>query len=637
MQKKHIRLICLTSFLLLSSFLVNCSASVQPDITPPEEPNILLITIDDLATRPMGLYGGQASTPNLDSIAAEGTLFVDAHTSAALCNPARISMLTGLRPSSTNITGNSSDEKAWRDYLANPDNVAYQNYGDGIHDIKTIFELFVQKGYFVANSGKTFHSGDQQNAEPWWNANYNAAFMVEALNAPVNGLTEYYESRNQDWGSIEDVLSPRQQYYQESDMTDYKVGRNALSIIQSMPDTKPFFVSVGFTLPHSPRYIPTRILNQYPLERIKLPAIANDDLDDIPTTGYNIASNSGNYYDKTYIFDNDTEWRQMVAHYLASITYVDEQIGLVMDALDQRHLLDNTIIIVWSDQGYHLGEKYHLGKYTLWEETTQMALIIKAPGITTPGSTVSTPVSSMDLFPTISALAGLPPPTDFPRDGRSLMPLLQDPDAYWPWPVVTFLDNSDMVGTNRVSIRTQDWAYIRYDLDNPGTPREEELYARVKDPFEWHNLLTANTPVTVTHVVTELESILLGQLLPDTAPNAGMQAIHAPLQQNIQIQLTGEDANRDYLLFEITDLPAHGQLFETTDGVNIGKEIMAGDRIIPVVPGWSVSIIYVPTDVTLEDSFEFSVSDGTSQAEATVNIAFTFDDSVFLPLFPVQK
>ena len=179
-----------------------------------------------------------------------------------------------------------------------------------------------------------------------------------------------------------------------------------------------------------------------------------------------------------------------VAHYLAGISYVDQQIGRLLQILEDQGHLDDTIIILWSDHGYHLGEKAHLRKHTLWDVATRSPLIIKAPGLTQPGSSTDAVVNGIDLFPTIVDLAGLDMPTDFHRDGRSLMPLLKDPQAYWPWPSITTLGHWGQPTAEQSALRTRDWHYIRYNLFDNGPDRREELYHLAQDPHEWTNLLS---------------------------------------------------------------------------------------------------------------------------------------------------
>lgn len=604
--------------------VVGLLESTTMDLSPASSRNILFIVIDDLNTS-VGIYNQQVITPAIDMLAATGVRFDAAYTDAVLCNPSRISMITGLRPTSTGIYDNSDSQVEWRQYLDRPAGLAYSYYGSNIGEITTMFEHFAANGYYVANSGKTFHSNEQQNEEVWgrnfswpsWNGNGWPA------NAPLHGLQTYYHETNSDWGAVENGLRPDGSglYFTEDDIPDLRIANNAITIINDLPDQQPFFVSVGFVLPHNPRYVPQRSLDQYSQDEIVLPSVLANDLDDLPSEPVRLISQNGNWYDQTYVFDNPDQWRNAVAAYYASITYVDEQIGRILTALDDEGVLDNTIIVLHSDHGYHLGEKQHLQKNTLWRESARIPLIIREPGGNA-GSVVHAPVNSVDLFPTLVQMTGLQMPTDFPRDGRSLVPLLRDSQANWPWPATTFLADYSAGSISRAAIRNADWAWLHYELDGSDGEIQEELYNYENDPYEWYNLRSYlnGDPTIYDDVVTSLETIILGQFVPDAKPVALPATVEVPQFEPVSIELFGHDDNNDPLQYTILELPKQGQLYQSVDGLLIGEIIESAEIIITNEWDKPAYVIYKPHGFWY-DSFRFAVTDGRNTSAATITLS----------------
>jgi arylsulfatase A-like enzyme len=216
--------------------------------------------------------------------------------------------------------------------------------------------------------------------------------------------------------------------------------------------------------------VPRKYFDRYPLSEIILPKVKDDDLDDVPPIGRMMAKPEG---DHAKVLET-RNWEKGVQGYLASITFADSCIGRLLDALDASGQADNTIIVLWGDHGWHLGEKLHWRKFTLWEEATRVPFVIVAPGITRPGSRCDRTVSLLDIYPTLAALAGSKPPAAV--QGHSLVPLLKDPASPWKYPSVT------THGRDNHAVRSERWRYIRY---SDGT---EELYDHEKDPMEWTNL-----------------------------------------------------------------------------------------------------------------------------------------------------
>jgi len=626
----------LQPFVVIFLLLLLAAAASPAAAQTPARPNILMIMVDDLAPV-LGVYGGQAYTPHLDRLAAEGALFENAHVNAVSCNPSRISMIIGLRPASTGITSLSPEHCDWRTFLTDPASPGYQNYGPGISQIKTIFQHFRDNGYFIASAGKIFHNNDQILKESWDMA-YTWDFWQGIgwpQDVPINALHEYFAETFVDWGAIDQLKKTTGEFYTEQDLPDYRVTQNALRIIAALPDDRPFFVNVGYLLPHLPWYVPQRLLDRYPLDRIELPPVLADDLADLPPEALALVWQEGKYHDQRYLFEQPQQWRAALAHYLAGVSYMDEQVGVVLAALEQRGLADNTIVLFWSDHGYHLGEKQHLQKHTLWEESTHIPLLVRMPGMIqaesrnagarNAGARIAPPVGSVDLFPTLIELAGLAPPSDFPRDGRSLVPLLRNPKTPWPWPVVTTHGRWNTSQIDRAALRTAGWRYIHYDLDRSTSQSQEELYFHLTDPHEWYNLLSPRNgdPAPYRGVRIFLEQMLRGQNQPDRPPRAHSLARNYTGGGAARLRISGEDANFDYLLFNIETLPEQGRLYQSPDGVTRLAAITQPGVRLATDPGWATWLIYQPDPGVRADRFTFSVSDGRNQAVGQVDLSLT--------------
>jgi arylsulfatase A-like enzyme len=229
-------------------------------------------------------------------------------------------------------------------------------------------------------------------------------------------------------------------------------------------------LAVGIVKPHLPWYVPKKYFDIYPKEKIKLPEVPDDDLDDIPPIGLRMANPQGDH--KAVVDAN--QWRDAVQAYLATISFVDDQVGRLIDALDRSPIAKNTIVVLWGDHGWHLGEKHHWRKFTLWEEATRAPLIFVVPGVTPTGRLCNRPVDFLGIYPTLSDLAGLPIPGHV--QGVSLRPLLKNPDAPWDRNALT------TYGRGEHGVRSERWRYIRY---HDGS---EELYDHQVDPMEWKNL-----------------------------------------------------------------------------------------------------------------------------------------------------
>ncbi len=425
-------------------------------------PNVLFIAVDDWNDWVGCLGHGQAITPNVDRLAARGILFADAHCAAPVCNPSRVAIMTGKRPGTTGVYNNG------------------QSLRKKVPNAVTMSTYFSDHGYYAIGGGKVYHDTPTMFDRASWNAYYH--WHPD----PYRQRTRYYDvpspysnppdpepavrpsqqitpltKRNFDWAALDQP---------ESDWPDYKVASWAADFLSQEHD-RPFFLAVGIFRPHVPWFNPKAYVEQYPLDSLILPQVKSNDLDDLGPMGRRLALDRGSRHDKVVEFG---EWKPAVQAYLASISFADANVGRVINALDSSAYRDNTIVVFWSDHGYHLGEKNHWHKFTLWNRSTHVPLVVVAPGVTRSGSVCREPVNLLDIYPTLTELCGLDPRSDL--DGESLVPLLRNPDAGRSTPSIT------THGAGNHSARTKDWTYIRYSTG------EEELYDRKADPNEWRNL-----------------------------------------------------------------------------------------------------------------------------------------------------
>ena len=432
-------------FLLL--ILIGCheSAKIQP-------PNVLFIAIDDLNDW-VGCLGGhpQAQTPNIDALAKSGTLFSNAHTQSPLCNPSRTSILTGLRPSTTGIYGLAP----W-----------FRNLTE-FQDLVSLPQHFAQNGYRTYSTGKIYHGGygrkenDREFDELGPGASVGAKPEQKIIPPTPGG-----DHPLMDWGTFP---------HRDEDKGDWAVASWAVEKLSDRPK-EPFFLSAGFFLPHVPCYATEDWFDLYPGQNLELPPMLPEDRTDTPRFSWYL------HWDlpepRLKWLEDNQQLRPLIRAYLASISFVDSQVGRIVEALKTAGYADNTIIVLWSDHGYHLGSKAISGKNTLWEPSTRVPLLFAGPGIT-PGARCVQPAELLDLYPTLSELCGLEPPSHL--EGHSLVPQLKDANATRPWPAITTHNHDNH------SVRTTNWRYIRY------ADGSEELYDMQNDPEEWTNLAITGT------------------------------------------------------------------------------------------------------------------------------------------------
>ncbi|SFI76962.1 sulfatase [Planctomicrobium piriforme] len=438
-----------------------------------ERPNIVMIVVDDLNDWVGCLEGHpQVQTPHMDALAGRGTLFTNAHCQAPLCNPSRTSVLTGRRPSSTGI------------YALEP----WLRESPVLKDCVTLPQYFKQNGYRTLTAGKIFHAGWPPKPE---RASYydvwgpTSSHRDKPAKKIVAAPTPDGNHPAVDWGTFP---------HRDEDKGDYILASWAVEQLQSKP-AEPFFLSVGFSLPHVPCYATQQWFDLYPADTLILPTVPTSDRSDVPNFAWRL--NWKLPEPRLSWLQQNKEWENLVRAYLASTSFVDSQIGRVVDAVSAQGLAEKSIIVLWSDHGWHLGEKGITGKNSLWRESTRVPLMFAGPGIAQ--GICREPVELLDLYPTLCELCSLPVPVQL--EGHSLAPQLKDSRTSRPWPAIT------TQSPNNHSVVTRDWRYIRY------ADGSDELYDTTADRREWTNL--ANDPA-----YAEQKRSLAKWLPVDSAPPA---------------------------------------------------------------------------------------------------------------------
>ena len=420
-----------------------------------QTPDVLFIAVDDLNDWAGPLGGNpQAKTPNIDRLAQRGMVFTNAHAAAPGCNPSRTALMTGVRPSTSGVYNNAHD---WR--LAKT-----------LEGVPTIPRHFRDHGYDARGAGKIFHAHslnplgfEGYNDPNGWDEFYPAITRqlpaeVRPSRWPIRGSEKFYGGAF-DWAPVA---------VEEWAMGDAQVVAWAEKQL-ARKRSKPRFLAVGIYRPHIPWYVPQKYFDLYPLEDIVLPKTIAGDLHDIPDAGKAFARRHW----QQWVVENN-EWKRAVQGYLASMTFADAMVGRLLDALRRSGREKRTIVVLWSDHGYHLGHKEHWEKFALWEQATRVPLIIRAPGLTKAGTSSAEPVSLMDVYPTLCALTGLSIPEHV--EGHSLAPLLKNPSSKWEHVALSTHE------LNNHAVRDRRYRYIRYENGSG------ELYDHENDPLEWRNL-----------------------------------------------------------------------------------------------------------------------------------------------------
>ena len=430
--------------------------------------NVLFIVSDDLNSE-LGVYGSErAVTPHLNRLAEMGMQFTSAHAQYPVCNPSRNSFLSGMRPNETGLP------------------MGWEALRKLVSDVTTLPQLFRENGYYTASIGKIFHISNWDSRWPnkgGWRLGDSLSwdFRVNCLPAnqgksrvppfPRKGekLTWPGHSGAIDYGMIS--------YEDDLMHEDGQATQEAIRQLDLNKD-KPFFLAVGYRRPHAPFVAPEKYFSPYPLNTMQLPDPG--DRSDVTKLAFTV--HPPNY-------GEPEEMKKMKMSYLASVSFLDSQVGRLLQSLEDHNLMDNTIIVFFSDHGFHLGEHGQWHKFTLYEESTQVPLLIRVPGMTKPGSVSDQIVELVDLFPTLQELCGMPEQNQ-KLAGQSLMPLLKNsPDSWKEKPAVTQVRRGkDEKAVMGYSLRTKDYRYNEWwtETENPELVASE-LYDLQNDPEEEFN------------------------------------------------------------------------------------------------------------------------------------------------------
>lgn len=486
------------AFVLLGLF--GTALHAAPAAAPASRPNILFIALDDLNDW-VSAFGGnpQARTPHLDAFAQRGAMvFQRALCPGPVCGPSRSALLSGFMPNRTGVYGNS--QNMLKSAL--------------VQAHATLPEYFSQHGYHALSMGKIFHKhpADQGHwAFDQWE-HTSGGFPIDAKHqssrtenlvdgqpGPAVPAGDAEADAGDEAGTLF-AWGPTREGKEKTG--DYNTAKWAARQLAAPPQ-KPFFLAVGISKPHLPWFVPQEYFDRHPLSSIKIPEHRRDDLADIldpsgrekfkPSADYRWASTS------------DELLKRAVQAYLASISYADDCLGTIFDALEKSPARDNTIVVVFGDHGWHLTEKLRFRKATLWAESTRLPLMIRLPGMKGKQDCPRV-VNLIDLYPTLIEACGLP--TKPGLDGRSLAPLLRDPKTPWDHPSVT------INGSGNACIQDERWYLIRY---RDGT---EEFYDMQSDPLQWTNLSRSKDPVHRAQIA-RLGKLLPTSYAPDVAKNAG--------------------------------------------------------------------------------------------------------------------
>jgi arylsulfatase A-like enzyme len=427
--------------------ILACAAGVSAK--PPKDPvNVLFLAADDLNSWLLGdehRYAGKVVAPNLRRLAASGVNFRRAYTASPVCSPSRTAFFSGVAPWTSGHYHNALQVAR----------------SEPLSKALSLAGMFHHAGYFTAGYGKITHGWDQKEH---WDEKIGHKRDPAPPGAPLTSVG----GGEQDWGPI---------HLAEEEMNDTLNVNNAIRQLQKNHE-RPFFIACGTFNPHMPWYVPRKYFDMFPMDEVTTPKLMENDLDDVPPLGRALTDGKSRFANSVV---EQGLHKQAVQAYLATTAYVDGQMGRVLDALDKSPYRNNTIVVFLSDHGFHLAEKNHWQKATLWEEATHCLLTVRAPGVTPAGGVSERFISLLDIYPTLAELCGIKPPDDL--DGRSLVPLLKDPDAEWESTAIAGLTSKTEPQVGYLSIRNETGRYIRYG------DGQEEFYDTAKDPHEWTNLI----------------------------------------------------------------------------------------------------------------------------------------------------
>lgn len=479
-------------------------AATQP-VAAKRPPNVLFIMADDLNMN-LGVYGHpMVKTPNIDRLAARGVSFANAYCNYPLCNPSRTSLLSGLRPDTTGVVGNDQNLKG----------------------VVWLPEYFGHNNYFTARVGKIEHGADSGGRMINWTSQEKS---LRGGNAPLV-MEDFWAA--QDAGKTPVWIQPRQivEYRasnrRDEDETDGKTARRIVELMEERlklnqenpKQAQPFFLAAGLFRPHLPFIAPKKYFDMYPPESIVLPKEYEPvgDRDDIPAIALTGAERN----------KSDIEKKRTIAAYYACITFMDAQVGVMLDGLDRLGLRDNTVVMLMGDHGFQLDEHAGRGgnegvwrKSMLFRESTRTPLIVSAPPGVLPGARAGVisnrVVEFVDIFPTLNELAGLSPLPAL--DGVSFAPLLTNPEQTWKSAVFTQVTRGKIMGR---SAQTERYRYSEW-----GSPDASELYDHQSDPKEYRNL--AKDPAS-SAILSQMRSLLQkgpnAALPPGVAPRPAPQMV----------------------------------------------------------------------------------------------------------------
>lgn len=455
----------LITLFLVTIALLPAASAVAAD-APAKKMNVLFLVADDYCAE-MGAFGNPiVQTPNLDKLAARGVKFDRAYCQYPLCGPTRCSFMSGMRPAHIGVITNGPTVRDFKP------------------DVVTLPQLFRNNGYFSARVGKIYHLGIPNNVG------------TPGPDDPISW--DYtFNPKGAEYTTDGDFFDPDPKYGQGFKRTmgtgdgheqhDFQAADEAIKLLREHKD-KPFFLAVGFIRPHVPEIAPKKYFDLYDMSKIQLPAVAPNDRDDIPAAAFHRI--------EPWWGMDELQCRESIRAYYATISFMDAQLGRVVDELDKLGLADNTIITFVGDHGYLLGQHQAWQKMMLFEGVARVPFIVAMPKSATAGKTAHGLIESVDLYPTVASACGLTPPADV--DGTSLLPMVNDPTSTLHEAAFTQVRRGDKVQGQ--SIRTDRWRLTVWTGDGGGI----ELYDEQNDPNEWKNLATdpANAELIETLIET---------------------------------------------------------------------------------------------------------------------------------------
>ena len=442
-----------------------------PDLAAAEKMNVLFVVSDDLTNNTLGCYGNAANkSPNIDKLAAKGVKFERAYCQFPLCNPSRVSFLTGLRPDTLKVYENSTQ------------------FRKNVPDAQSVGQTFQKGGYFVGRVGKLYHYGvpgqigtDGLDDKPSWQSAINPKGrdkddedkdLIFTLTPNAKGSARFGGSLS--WLAAEGT---------DDEQTDGKIAAEVVKMLETNKD-KPFFIACGFFRPHTPYVAPKKYFEMYPTDKLKLPEVPENHRENLPAPAFGSAKAE---QDKM----TDAQRRQALQAYYASTTFMDAQVGLVLESLEKLKLADKTIVVFISDHGYHLGEHGLWQKMSLFENSCRVPLVIYDPRTKGNGKSCARTVELVDLHATLAEMCGLDASK---TNGSSLKPLLDDPTAKWEKPALTQVSRGTPTATGApagknpffmgYSMRDERYRYTEWD----GGKKGSQLYDYDTDPGELKNL-----------------------------------------------------------------------------------------------------------------------------------------------------